>query len=352
MSISVIIPVYNIAKELLERCLVSIISQIADNDEIVIIDDGSTSESSAEYRSISDTDKRIHYYNQTNAGPSVARNQGVFSSVGDYILFVDADDYLVPGCIEQAKMQIASFHPDMVFGYVYKDLFDGGVAKEYKNEKNPECILIDNNNDIASFLNHILGYEQEDYGYNNGYISDGPICRFFRRDLFTNNQFDTIPRWNEDTLWNIELIKDCKTIVICKSLWYIYAVRSGSAMQGYRSNCYEEFEYITKKEYDIGHLIWKGRIDKGIAYRVWHDIFILSRGFIFNSKNNNSFFEKYNMLKRAICTDSYQIAINIVDFRFEKRIFHKIVKITLNYMMRHRVYWVVYILIKIYVGNS
>lgn len=75
--------------------------------------------------------------------------------------------------MQQAAGIINTHHPDIVFGYVYK----------------------------------------------NGYISDELVCRFFRCKLFDNNLFYAIPRWNEDTLWNIELLKKCQTGVIFKSRW-------------------------------------------------------------------------------------------------------------------------------------
>lgn len=350
MLISVVVPVYNVSLELLNRCIESVRYQAKNDVEIIIIDDGSEQNNSAQYSKICNEYCGTHYYKQTNSGPSVARNLGVEKAQGEYILFLDSDDYITDKCIEQATNTINKYHPDIVFGYVYKDLSDEGKVKYNTVDESLEELILSNKTEMVGLLNHMLGYKEAKYVYKYGYISDGPCCRFFRKSLFTNNHFDIIPRWNEDTLWNIELLNKCHTAVICKSRWYIYAVRKGSAMQGYRSNCYEEFMYITEKVSTVGYSIWNGNIDKGVAYRVWHDIFILSRGYIFNSKNTEPFGMKYQIFKRAIKSDSFQKAIRLIDFRFETRRTRRIIKEILNFTMKTRLYLFTYVMIKIYIG--
>ena len=351
MLVSVVVPVYNVSLELLHRCIESVRHQAGNDVEIIIIDDGSDQNNSDLYRKICNEYYDTHYYRQTNSGPSVARNLGVKKAQGEYILFLDSDDYITDKCIEQATSIINTYHPDIVFGYVYKDLSDEGKLKHTAVNESPEELVLDDEKEMAVLLNHILGYKEAKYVYKSGYISDGPVCRFFRRELFDNNLFDVIPRWNEDTLWNIELLKKCHTAVICKSRWYIYAVRKGSAMQGYRNNCYEEFMYITEKVSSVGASIWNGNIDKGVACRVWHDIFILSKGYIFNSKNTESFGRKYQILKKAIKSDQFQNAIRLIDFHFETRRTRRIIKEILNFTMKARLYLFTYMMIKIYVGK-
>lgn len=351
MLISVVVPVYNVSLELLNRCIESVRHQAKNDVEIIIIDDGSEQNNSAQYSKICNEYCDTHYYKQTNSGPSVARNLGVEKAQGEYILFLDSDDYITDKCIEQATNTINTYHPDLVLGYTYRDLSDEGRIKYKAIDEDPEKLVLSGQTEMAALLNYMLGYKENEYSYKYGYIGEGPCCRFFRRSLFTNNHFDVIPRWNEDTLWNIELLNKCHTAVICKSRWYIYAVRKGSTLQGYRSNCYEEFMYITEKVSTVGYSIWNGNIDKSVAYRVWRDIFILSKALIFNEKNKDSFSAKYNMLKNAIESIPYQKAIRTVDFRFENRKSRRIVKEFLNMAMKKRCYYLVYIIIKLYIGK-
>ncbi|MDR0963917.1 MAG: glycosyltransferase [Clostridium sp.] len=93
--ISVIVPVYNL-ENYLERCVQSLCTQSYTNLEIILINDGSTDGSSELCRRLAKSDKRIQVYTQTNTGPSGARNFGMHLARGQFIGFVDGDDYIEP----------------------------------------------------------------------------------------------------------------------------------------------------------------------------------------------------------------------------------------------------------------
>ena len=90
--ISVILPIYNV-EPYLERAVDSIIKQTYRNIEIIIINDDSTDRSLELCNSFAEQDSRIRVYTQVNSGPSVARNWGIKLANGDYVIFVDSDDY-------------------------------------------------------------------------------------------------------------------------------------------------------------------------------------------------------------------------------------------------------------------
>ena len=98
-TISIIIPVYNV-EEYLERCLQSVISQNYSDIEILLIDDGSTDRSPQICDSFAMKDNRVEVTHTMNNGVSVARNIGVKKAKGDYLMFVDSDDYLTGDAIE------------------------------------------------------------------------------------------------------------------------------------------------------------------------------------------------------------------------------------------------------------
>lgn len=98
-TVSIIIPVYNIEKYI-ENCLESVISQSFSRLEIICIDDGSTDSSAQRIKEFSSKDNRIIYIHQKNAGVSAARNAGLDAATGDYIFFLDGDDYLHPQAID------------------------------------------------------------------------------------------------------------------------------------------------------------------------------------------------------------------------------------------------------------
>ncbi len=98
--ISVIVPIYNMEKYL-EACLDSILSQTYENIEIILVDDGSTDKSAEICRKYAEIDKRIRTLNKKNGGVSAARNDGMRLSKGDWLSFVDSDDYIAPNYIER-----------------------------------------------------------------------------------------------------------------------------------------------------------------------------------------------------------------------------------------------------------
>ena len=97
--ISIIIPAYNVGKYI-EECILSIIHQTYTNIEIIVVDDGSPDETPAIIDRIAAQDKRIIPIHQQNTGVSAARNVGIKNSKGEYLVFVDGDDYIAPDFVE------------------------------------------------------------------------------------------------------------------------------------------------------------------------------------------------------------------------------------------------------------
>ena len=98
--VSIIVPVYNAAKYL-NRCLNSVVNQTYSNLEIILINDGSTDASLNICKEYAENDKRIILVDKINEGVSIARNTGIKESSGDFIAFLDADDWIAPNYIEQ-----------------------------------------------------------------------------------------------------------------------------------------------------------------------------------------------------------------------------------------------------------
>lgn len=93
MKISVIVPVYN-AEKFLNKCIESVEKQTYNNWELLLIDDGSSDKSAEIMKAACERDSRIKEFHQMNAGPGITRNRGINLATGDYIVFLDADDYI------------------------------------------------------------------------------------------------------------------------------------------------------------------------------------------------------------------------------------------------------------------
>ena len=96
--VSIIVPVYNV-EEYLERCIESVLNQTENNIELILVDDGSTDKSSFICDKYAENDKRVKVFHQSNKGRCIARNVGLNNSVGEWILFLDSDDWIEPDYI-------------------------------------------------------------------------------------------------------------------------------------------------------------------------------------------------------------------------------------------------------------
>ena len=127
-KVSVIVPVYNVEKYL-EQCLNSIINQTYKNIEIIIVNDGSTDNSLdiiERFRN-KNKNKSIKVISQENKGISEARNTGLKNAVGEFILFVDSDDYLELNCIARSVETIINDRSEIVI-FNYTKVFNGGIV--------------------------------------------------------------------------------------------------------------------------------------------------------------------------------------------------------------------------------
>lgn len=120
MKLSVVIPVYNVEKYIC-RCVLSVLDQTTDDFEIIIVNDG-TPDKSIEVLNACCQDSKIKIINQENGGLSAARNTGIINASGDYIWFVDSDDWIEKNCIPQIIKRIDETNADVI--YIYADEID------------------------------------------------------------------------------------------------------------------------------------------------------------------------------------------------------------------------------------
>ncbi|MGG0848188.1 glycosyltransferase family 2 protein [Peribacillus simplex] len=163
-KVSVIIPVYNVEKYL-GRCLDSIINQTYSNLDIIIINDGSSDNSYSIAKSYAKNDTRITLLNQKNQGQAKARNVGISISTGDYILFVDSDDWIENNCVQLCLECALRTKSDLV-------VFDIRLLKQ--NE---------------------IKYEKFDLTIYNSH--SGPCNKFFSKHLWNDKKFPE-QYWYED----------------------------------------------------------------------------------------------------------------------------------------------------------
>lgn len=136
--VSVIVPVYNTPIDLLKRCFDSIISQIYENIEIIVVNDGANKECEQYCNEYFENIYNSKVINQVNSGVSVARNTGILNSTGEYVAFVDSDDYISPNYIQDLIDVALTVDTDITFtsaNKIYNNFCQKQFIYECKNKK-------------------------------------------------------------------------------------------------------------------------------------------------------------------------------------------------------------------------
>lgn len=233
--ISVIIPVYNV-EDYVERCIDSVLGQNCTDVEIILVDDGSSDRSGSICDEYARREPRIKVIHQLNGGPGEARNAGLMEATGEYISFIDGDDWIEKDTYGQLVKIIEQYSPDMIrFGF--KKIQSGKVVAErtmfypkgyYQGEAlNPQRLDIISNE-------YILDYKK------NRVLS--AWSNFYRRELIEKNKIIFITEreiLNEDYLFVLQTFMAAESVYISDKNFYCYDTRRGSITMSYRSNMLE-----------------------------------------------------------------------------------------------------------------
>lgn len=201
MNLSVVIPTFNYAAYL-RRAVESVLPQLCDGDEVIVVDDGSTDDTAA---LMAVYPPPVHYLHQPNAGPGAARNRGVAAARNDYLLFLDADDRLLPGALAALRERFSA-HPeaDMVCGgYV-------SVSERGRERTHDAPGLTDGN--LANFAAYIEGR----FGIANGAAA-------YHRRVFERLRFATDIRNREDTVLEGQVLALYKCVAVTRPLAAVHA---------------------------------------------------------------------------------------------------------------------------------
>lgn len=208
MKISVIIPVFN-AEVYLKRCLDSVINQTYRNLEIILINDGSTDSSDKICDEYKQKDNRIIVIHQENKGQSAARNKGLDISTGDFVGFVDADDFI------DEKM-----YEKLMYSLKDRDL----AICDYQLIKSNLSYKLDSSESISTVLftyNQI--WEEILIRLNNAVWN-----KLFKRKLINQLRFREDLHHGEDMMFNLEYLINCSSAVMVKQTLYYYCRNASS----------------------------------------------------------------------------------------------------------------------------
>ena len=207
--ISIIVPVYNV-EQYLDECVNSIIKQTYTNLEIILIDDGSTDTSGKMCDEYAGKDERIKVVHKENGGLSSARNAGLDICTGEYISFIDSDDYVEIDFIGYMYRSLQSNNVKML-GCKWRFVFLNGKIEE------EEKTLIEQNESQKDFFKNLL------YGKR----AIGQWAYLFKKEIFNNLRFKEGVLF-EDSDIMYKIVNKCDKIAISNKQLYFYRFRQGS----------------------------------------------------------------------------------------------------------------------------
>lgn len=221
MKVSMIIPVYNTPEDAFARCIRSILAQTCGDFEVIVIDDGSRDELSAEYETVCRGDPRIRYRKTENRGVSEARNTGIRMAEGEFTAFADGDDTVAPCFLERALALAEENGADAVIGLLE-------CCPPRPLEQNiPELMTGCGPAEVLSFLYNVDGNPR-------CRVLGSPCGRIYRTALVRDTLFDGQLRYFEDQVFTRQVISGCARIVLAPERWYTYYQNDYSALHRHR----------------------------------------------------------------------------------------------------------------------
>lgn len=214
IKVSIIVPVYNTEKYL-RKCIESLINQTYTNIEIVLVDDGSTDNSLSIMKEYNNTDSRIVIITQPNSGIYLARNAGINIATGEYLMFVDADDWINEDAIEMLIKKIIKFDVDLV---KYRIIFE-------PSEKESAIILNSDKDDV------LVKEETKNKIYDlliNTNRLNNLANEIVKKELIKSTTKSERISQGEDALRNYEIFTNADRILIIPDCLYHYRTNENS----------------------------------------------------------------------------------------------------------------------------
>lgn len=273
-KISVIIPVYKVEKYL-DRCVESIVCQTYKNLEIILVDDGSPDNCPALCDEWTKKDERIKVIHKKNGGVSSARNLGLEKSTGDYIAFVDSDDWIDLDMYEEMIRVATESSADMVF-CKSRRVYSSGQIIEIKEKK---LIELRDKKIIYFFI----------FGNENS-ILGGPCRMLIKNEIAQSCRFSTKLKLGEDFFYVLNCIEKAEKIEIIDKSFYNYFSNDESVTRNIGENYFKNV-----KELYINH-------NNFIKTRSLNWEYLINHEYLFRNvtkrMNSNDFVKKIKLLEK------------------------------------------------------
>ncbi|WP_053111133.1 glycosyltransferase family 2 protein [Thiopseudomonas alkaliphila] len=296
--ISIIIPVYGVEKYI-AKCIKSIKQQVFTSFEAILINDGTKDDSVAIAEQTIADDERFIILHKENGGQGSARNLGLDKASGEYITFIDSDDYVEPRFLQAMYEKIVAENSDVcACGVSYVD----GAGKV-----------------IRLFQNNPIAYKKtDDYLMANWYISNFMCDKLFKKTIFNRFRFDTSLRTNEDVYLLFEMLYGKSITAVNESL-YNYLQRPHATSKGAPPTYIEDRVKVVKKQMEFAKKLGREQEDK-IYLKTTYLKHFLFNVIVTLSRYSNNFSEDIKKLKGKVDPSKYSFKNIFFMIKKEKKI--------------------------------
>lgn len=300
-KVSIIVPVYNVEKYL-ERCLDSLINQKLKDIEIICVNDGSTDSSLEILKKYAEKDFRIKVIDKKNTGVSDCRNLAIKESKGEFLVFVDSDDWIDLNMLDIMYAKTIEENSDLIMCTYIREFSNHSKEKLFNMPKE----RVYENLELKSLHRKLFGPINEELGNPEGLDAWGTVWgKLYRSEIIKRNKFMfkdlNIIGSNEDSLFNIYFFnKINKAVFINRALYHYWRENEGSITSKYNSNLKVQWSNLFD---DMERFIKKNNLDENYEIALNNRICMSVLGLGLNecSKNNKSSnIKKINNIKSII----------------------------------------------------
>ncbi len=255
-KISIIVPVYN-GGEFLSKCIESIVTQTEKDLELILIDDGSSDNSGLLCDQYARTDSRIKVIHQKNAGVSVARNKGINIAIGEYIGFVDSDDWVEPNMFERLLQEARNTDADIVMCDATTVYEDGHIQVDTITQLSGNQIL-KKSDFTPSLLLEMAGSACRCIYKNNRYND-----KLQKRNTLL---FPLGVKFSEDRIFNLYAFGQANKVAYMKEAFYNRYMNKKSAVHRFHEDYFETYKNAANSIEQVIRSTWQNDDELQRAY--------------------------------------------------------------------------------------
>ena len=334
--VSVVLPIYNVEKYL-SRCLESVVNQSYRKLEIILVDDESPDKCPEICDKWAAKDSRIKVIHKKNGGLGHARNTGIENATGEYICFVDSDDYIASDTIEKAYEAVKKENADIgIFGFLTVDK-NGNVTNVITPKT--KCQKYVDEKVLTVFLPDLISWNPD-----NGVATDLRMSAWtalYSMELIQRNSWRFVSEReiiSEDVYSLLDLYRNVKTVVVIPEAFYFYCENETSLTHSYKKDRYNRIKHFYKACIDrCEKLEYSKEVKRRMAYPFTANSIAAMKMIAISDLSNT---EKKKMISDIVNDETMQNVVNQMNLKKES-IARKILFLSMKHRMTFICYWLI-----------